>query len=156
MKDKILLTKEGLEKLKKEYRELVEIRRPHLVERISSARAQGDLAENSEYTHAREELSFMDGRIGELEKIINGAITMDDNHQCCQEVKLGCRVTVSLGDNQKIFHLVGEWEADPAKAKISGQSPLGQSLLGKKVGDKVEIEAPAGKIIYTVLKICDN
>jgi transcription elongation factor GreA len=151
--DRIPLTKEGLENLKKEYQQLVEIRRPQAVVRMASSRKVGDLTEESEYTQAKQELDFIDGRISELDDVINKAIIIDENHGNCPEVKLGCRVTVQAGKDEYIFHLVGEWEADPAEAKISHQSPLGQSLLGKKIGNKVEVKAPAGKIVYTIIKI---
>lgn len=152
--DKIPLTKNGLEELKKEYEQLVNIKRPRVVERLASSRKIGDLAEESEYTQAKQELSFIDGRISELEEVFKKAMIIDEGHENCQEVKLGCRVTVKSADNKEsVFHLVGEWEADPTEAKISHQSPLGQSLLGKKVGDKLEINAPAGKVVYTIIKI---
>ncbi len=147
------MTKAGLEELKKEYQRLVDIRRPKVVDRLSSARTQGDLAENSEYTIAKEELSFIDGRVDELADIINRAVAIDEDHKCCQNIKLGCKVTIEAKKNQKVFHLVGEWEADPASLKISHQSPLGKSLMGKKIGDKVEFQAPAGKVVYTIVKI---
>lgn len=151
--EKVPMTKAGLEELNKEYQELLNVRRPKVVERLASARTQGDLAENSEYTIAKEELTFIDGRISELENLINRTVIIDENHRCCQSVRLGCKVTVKAEKNQKVFHLVGEWEANPASAKISHQSPLGKSLLGKKIGDKVEVQAPVGKVIYTIVKI---
>lgn len=152
--EKILLTPEGLEKLKKEYQELVEVKRPVVVDRLSGARQAGDLTENSEYTHAKEELSFIDGRISQLEDIINRTSLITGKNRNCNQVYLGCQVTVKTNeDKQLVFHLVGEWEADPAVQKISSNSPLGKSLLGKKVGEKVEVVAPAGKIVYTVVKI---
>ena len=125
-----------------------------MVERLSSARAAGDLAENSEYSSARQELVFIDGRIEELENVINNAVLISEGHEHCGEVKVGCRVTVSInGGTKHIFHLVGEWEADPASQKISFDSPLGKSLLGKRNGDKLDVEAPAGKITYTITHI---
>lgn len=151
--DRIPLTKQGLENLKKEYQELVEIRRPQAVARMASSRKVGDMTEESEYTQAKQELDFIDGRISELDEVISKAMIIDEAHGNCPEVKLGCRVTVEAGKDTSVFHLVGEWEADPAEAKISHQSPLGQSLLGKKIGDKVEVEAPVGKIVYTIVKI---
>jgi transcription elongation factor GreA len=153
LNDKIPLTKNGLEELKKEYEELVKIKRPEVVERLASSRKVGDMTEESEYLQAKQELVFIDGRISELEDVINHAVLIDEGHGSCQEVRLGCKVTVKDASKEHIFHLVGEWEANPAEAKISHQSPLGRSLLGKKVGDQVEFEAPAGKIIYTVVKI---
>ena len=152
-KDKILFTAEGLEALKKEYRELVEVKRPAVVERLSEARLSGDLAENSEYTQAKEELSFIDGRISELEEILKKAVAAKTDHRQCSQVGLGCRVTVKDSAGETVFWVVGEWEADPAQKKISYTSPLGKGLLGKKVGDEVEVEVPAGKLVYTITKI---
>lgn len=151
--EKIPLTSLGLEGLKKEYEQLVKEKRPTVIERLVNSRKIGDLSEESEDPQARQELSFVDGRISELEKIINNVLIIDDGHNNCQEIKLGCKVTVKSDKGKRIFHLVGEWEANPAEAKISHQSPLGQSLLGKKMGEKVEFDAPVGKIVYTVTKI---
>lgn len=151
--NKIPLTKEGLIKLQQELDNLVKVKRPSVVERMASSRKIGDMTEESEYTQAKQELAFIDGRIEELEKVINNVVIIDEGHDHCQEVKLGCKVTVQDSKNENIFHLVGEWEADPNQAKISHQSPLGQSLLGKKIGEKVEVQAPVGKIVYTITKI---
>lgn len=150
---RIPITKNGLEELKKEYDELVKIKRPEVVERLASSRKIGDMAEENEYTQAKQELAFIDGRITELEEVISKAIFIDEGHGKCQEIKLGCKVTVKNASKENVFHLVGEWEANPAEARISHQSPLGQSLLGKKIGERVEVEAPAGKILYTIIKI---
>lgn len=151
--NKIYLTQEALENFKKEYQSLTEMRRPRAVERIAESRVLGDLTENSEYTQAKQDLSFIDGRIAELEGVFAKAVLIDKGHKSCQKVDLGCRVTVELKGRKGVFQLVGEWEADPASQKISHESPLGQALIGKKVGDKVEVEAPVGKIIYTILSI---
>ena len=151
--EKIPLTKNGLEELKKEYDDLVKVERPEVVERLASSRKVGDMTEENEYTQAKQELAFIDGRISELEDVISRAMLIDEGHGKCQEIKLGCKVTVKNGRLEHIFHLVGEWEANPAEARISYQSPLGQSLLGKKIGDKVEVEAPAGRIVYKIIKI---
>ena len=151
--EKIPLTKNGLEELKKEYDDLVKVKRPEVVERLASSRKVGDMTEENEYTQAKQELAFIDGRISELEDVISRAMLIDEGHGKCQEIKLGCKVTVKNGRLEHIFHLVGEWEANPAEARISYQSPLGQSLLGKKIGDKVEVEAPAGRIVYRIIKI---
>jgi len=152
-KNKVLFTPEGLKALKKEYRELVEIKRPAVVERLSEARQAGDLAENSEYSQAKEELSFIDGRISELEEILKKAVVMEVDHRKCSQVGLGCKVTVKDSEKEDVFWVVGEWESNPAQKKISYTSPLGKSLLGKKVGDRVEVEVPAGKLVYTITKI---
>lgn len=151
--EKILITTEGLDSLKAEYKKLKDVKRPVLVERLYQARLQGDLAENSEYTNAKEELAFIDGRIDELEEVLKRIVVVDQNHVNCHQVGLGCRVTVQSDRGTNVFRLVGEWESKPSEAKISHQSPLGQSLMGKKVGDQVKFSAPIGEIIYTVVKI---
>ena len=152
--DKIHLTQEGFDEIKKEYQELVDVKRPKIVERLAEARREGDLSENNEYIQSRQALSFLDDRIAELKEVVNRAVVINGRHGNCQEVSLGCRVTVRNGSSQEqVFHLVGEWETDPAAQKISSGSPLGKCLLGKKVGDKVEVEVPAGKIVYNVIKI---
>jgi len=147
----VVMTKEGLEELKAEYNELVNTKRPAAVERLAAAREQGDLSENSEYTDANQNLSFIDGRIAELEEIIHSAKVMTKHAK--GQVDVGCRVTVHINGKQEEFTVVGEWEADPKEKKISHESPLGKALMGKKVGEKVEVAAPAGKILYKILHI---
>lgn len=153
---KIYLTKEGLADLKKEHEELAKVRRPEVLERVSQARSLGDLSENAEYAAAREELSFIDGRIDELEELLRQASIIHESGKkgrAAQGVKLGSRVTLHVGSKKETFLVVGEWEADPTNKKISHQSPLGKALLGKKVGEKVEVEAPAGRIFYTIVGV---
>lgn len=145
---KIYLTKEGLEELKKEFEELSKVKRPEVLNRVSQARNMGDLSENAEYTVAREELSFIDGRIDELEELLQQVEIISNNHS--STIKLGSNVKVNTDSGSEMFTVVGEWEADPKDKKISHESPLGKALLGKKVGEDVEVEAPAGKIIYTI------
>jgi transcription elongation factor GreA len=151
---KIFLTQEGLDELKRELQELVKVKRPAVVERVSSARDMGDLAENSEYQAAREELSLIDGRIEELQEILKNAKVIQENtHGKGKKVQLGSKVTVVIGKKKEVFTLVGEWEADPENKKISHQSPLGKALLGRSVGEKVEVNAPAGKVVYTITDV---
>jgi len=147
----VVLTKEGLKALKAEREELANEKRPAAVERLASAREQGDLSENSEYTDAKQALAFIDGRILELEEVINSAKIMTRHGK--SKVDVGCKVTVHIKGKKEEFTVVGEWEADPKSKKISHESPLGKALMGKKVGEKVEVEAPAGKIHYKVLNI---
>jgi len=152
MTDKqVQLTKDGLEALKKELSELTNIKRPKLVDRLSYARTQGDLTENSDYSNAKEELEFMDGQIEELEDVIRNANVVGGNK--ADGVSVGTKVTVRYDHNQAIFEIVGEWEADPVNKKISHESPLGQALVGKNIGDKVEVQAPAGILTYEILAI---
>jgi transcription elongation factor GreA len=146
-----LLTKEGLKELKVEYEDLVKIKRPAAVARLSDARDLGDLTENSEYASAKQDLTFIDGRIAELEEILHGAKIITSHHK--GHIDVGCRVTLHANGKKDVFHLVGEWEADPSNKKISHSSPLGKALMGKKVGDTAEVEAPAGKILYQIIGI---
>ncbi|HJX59084.1 MAG TPA: transcription elongation factor GreA [Patescibacteria group bacterium] len=152
MAKQVQMTKEGIETLRKELDELVNDKRPKLVERLANARQQGDLTENSDYANAKEELEFLDGRIDELEDVLKTATVVKANGKA-QGVDIGARVTVKVNGDRHIFDIVGEWEADPVNKKISPESPLGQALVGKRVGDKVEVEAPAGKLKYEILAI---
>lgn len=148
---KVQLTKEGLDALVKELHELKEVKRPALVERLAHARAEGDLSENSDYQNARDELDFLDGRITEYQEMIKKAEVV--NHDGKGEIAIGAKVEVRINGNSQIYHIVGEWEADPLEKKISHTSPLGQALVGKKPGDKVEVDAPAGKVVYEILSV---
>jgi len=153
MNNKIKISKLGLEALKEELRVLVDEKRPKLVERLSYARSQGDLAENSDYQSAREDLEFLDGRIDEIQEVVQNASVIDDTILKTDGVNLGTTVTLKVNGKDHAFEIVGEWEADPMKKKISHTSPLGMALIGRKVGDKVEVEAPAGKVQYQILDI---
>jgi len=146
-----LLTQEGLDTLKAEHEELVKIKRPATVVRLSDAREAGDLSENSEYVAAKQDLSFIDGRIAELEEILHGAKVI--NIKKSDHIDLGSKVTLHVNGKKDEYLLVGEWEADPMQKKISHESPLGKALMGKKVGETVEVEAPVGKIKYKVIEI---
>lgn len=149
----VKLTKSGLDVLKKELDNLVDVKRPKIVERLANARGQGDLSENSDYQSAREELEFLDGRIDELSEVLHTASVVTGSKNGKSGIGVGTKVTVKVNGKQTIFDIVGEWEADPVNRKISHDSPLGTALLGKKVGQKAEVEAPAGKVIYEILAI---
>ena len=146
-----VLTKEGLEALQAEYDDLVVAKRPDAVIRLSNARELGDLSENSEYSGAKDALAFMDGRIAELEEVLHGAKVVTTHSK--GHVDVGSKVTLHLKGKEIEFHIVGEWEADPTVKKISHSSPLGKALMGKKVGEQIEVEAPAGRILYKVVRI---
>jgi len=152
MNAKVNLTKEGLETLKKELAELLDVKRPKLVDRLSNARSQGDLSENSDYQSAKEELEFLDGRIDELSEVVQTAVVADIS-KGKNGVGVGTKITVKVNGKEVVFDMVGEWEADPVNKKISDSSPLGLALVGKKVGDRAEVEAPAGKVVYEILAI---
>lgn len=154
MDKKIYLTKDGLEELKAEFEEISKKKRPEVVLRLAAAREQGDLSENAEYSAARDELSFIDGRIDELEELLRQVELIEEPKKGSKTVvSLGATVTVNMGKKQEDFTVVGEWEADPAVKKISDQSPLGKALMGKAIGEKVEVQAPAGKILYTIISV---
>jgi transcription elongation factor GreA len=154
MADKhIYLTAEGLEDLKKEHQDLSKVRRPEVVARVSNARELGDLSENAEYQAARDELAFIDGRLEELEDILKKVQVIKDHTGVITNVDLGSTVTLEHKGKNEDYMVVGEWEADPIEKKISHASPLGKALLGKKVGENIEVEAPAGKIIYTIISV---
>ncbi len=153
MKHALKLTKQGLLDLKAELLDLTDVKRPKLVDRLANARSQGDLSENSDYQSAKEELEFLDGRIDELAEVIKNAVVVEDKVSPNGGIGIGTAVTVKVNGKEVLFHIVGEWEADPMNKKISHDSPLGSALLGKKVGDKAEVDAPAGRIVYEVVKV---
>lgn len=149
---KVQITKEGLDTLKKELDDLVEVKRPKLVERLSNARLQGDLAENSDYHNAKDELELLDGRIEELQEVVSDSVVVAGTKNG-HGIAIGTKVTVKVNGQSMLYHIVGEWEADPMQKKISHTSPLGQALVGKTKGDSVEVEAPAGKIKYDIVSV---
>lgn len=147
----IPVTQNGLDTLKADLAELKDLKRPALVERLSLARSMGDLAENSDYISAKEELEFMDGTIDELEEMIKNAKVTSP--KAGDKIDFGHHVTVKIDSTTTKFQIVGDPEANPSQKKISHTSPLGMALMGKKVGDKVEVTAPVGKVLYTILSI---
>jgi transcription elongation factor GreA len=152
MKKQFHLTKEGVAELEKEL-ELLKSQRTAVAERIKTAREFGDLAENAEYSSAREEQNKAEGRIADIENILLNveviAKPKGDN-----KVAMGSNVKLKSDDGKaKEFQVVGTVEADPLKGKISDESPIGQALIGKKVGDQVEIKTPAGIDSYKVAEI---
>lgn len=151
MKKEILLSASGLEKIKNELTEL-KARRKQVAERIRLAREFGDLSENSEYEDARNEQSFVEGRIEELQEMIANARVVSKNGSN-DKAELGSLVTLKLDGDQFQYEIVGATESDPMNGKISVDSPLGYSLLGKVKGENVEITTPNGKTIYTVVEV---
>jgi transcription elongation factor GreA len=150
----VYLTREGIAKLKSELDELTNVRRPQLAERLRQAILQGDLSENADYAACKEEQGFLEGRIQEIEAMLRNAVVIEDQGPS-DAVRLGSRVTlVEEGDSDpEIFHLVGPAEADPGNGKISYESPLGQALLDREVGDVIRVEAPIGEIRFRVVCI---
>src|SRR5260221_158306 len=149
----VTLTQDGYDELLTELKEIKENKLPKGIERVATARSFGDLSENSEYHAAREDLSFLEGRMSELEVLVSKAKVIKAKKGKQTSVSVGSTVTVHIGKTKHIYQIVGEWEANPKEKKISESSPLGKALLGKEVGQEVEISAPAGKIKYKVAKI---
>ncbi|MEI6533052.1 MAG: transcription elongation factor GreA [Candidatus Roizmanbacteria bacterium] len=149
---KVQFTQEGFEQIKIELNELITIKRPYTIDRLSKARAMGDLSENSEYTASKEDLAMLEGRIKELENVIKNAeiITASANNNI---IGIGSKVIVQTDNINDEFMIVGEFEADPSKKKLSHTSPIGKALLGKKIGDAITIEVPIGKLEYRILDI---
>ena len=150
MKKLFHLTKEGVEELKTELDELIQLRAP-IAERIKTAREFGDLSENAEYTSARQEQERVEGRIAEIENILQN-VEIIAKPKGNGSVKLGSQVKLKNGDTKE-FQVVGTVEADPLNGKISDESPIGQALMGKKVGDSVEIKTPAETQTYKIVNI---
>ena len=153
-KDQVLLTPQGLEKLKKEYERLVKVERPKVIEEIRITRAMGDLSENGGYQTAKERQRFLDRRIRELEHILKTA-KASTKALSKNKVSVGSTVVLQNTKNnmQMTYTLVGATEADPSAGKISYESPLGRKILGKKPGDIVEITTPGGKLTYKIKEI---
>lgn len=147
------ITRDGLEKLKKEITELKTVKRKEIIEKIQKAKEMGDLSENAEYADAKEQQSFIEGRIVELENLINNAVIIEESGKSGQEIYLGTTVKIlSPNNEQKEYKIVGSNEADPDQGLISNESPLGRAFLGKKTGDKVKVQTPKGEIEYTILE----
>ena len=152
--DTVPMTQEGLDKLTADVKELEE-RRPKVLLQIKEAREKGDLSENAEYHAAREDLSMLEGRIRELKDKISRAVVVDKNKIGGDNIVFGATVKLlSLADNEEEeYTLVGEGENDPLNGKILTTSPMGQALLTKKVGDKVEVPTPKGALKFKILSI---
>jgi len=152
---KIMLTEEGLEKIKKELHELKTVKRKEIAEKISNAVAFGEIAENAEYRAAKNEQAFIEGRILTLEKVIENYELIDRSKNDHTVVSPGSRIIVEdLKKKEKLeYTLVDYVESDPSSGKISIASPIGKSILGKKVGDKLKIRVPAGNLNYKILEI---
>ncbi|OGC58457.1 transcription elongation factor GreA [candidate division WWE3 bacterium RIFCSPLOWO2_01_FULL_42_11] len=149
---KILLTKEGFQNLKDEYKSLVDVKRTEIAEKIQSAREMGDLSENAAYHTAKEEQAFLEGRVSELEELFrNAEVVEKDNNKT--SVGIGSKVKVCIDGGDETFWIVGAYEADPAVGKISHESPIGQALLGKKIGEEINVEAPIGTVKYKIVSI---
>ena len=151
---KSVLTRSGAEKLKAELKELKEVRRAEIAEKIKEARAQGDLSENAEYDAAKDEQAEIEARIAEIENTLKNSELVQETSDT-KTVFVGAKVTVREegADEDEVLYIVGSKEANSINNKISNESPLGAALMGAKVKAKVSFEAPAGTFTYTIKKI---
>jgi len=152
MSKKYLLTQDGLQKLNDELKELIEKKRPDVIERIREAASHGDLSENADYAQAREEQSFIEGRVLEIEDIIKNAEIITTNSHG-STVTIGSTVDVKINGNEKKYTIVGSNEANPKEGKISNESLVGNALLGRKAHEKFKVSAPAGEMDYEIISI---
>ena len=153
--EKVPMTGPGFVKLEEEIRNLKHVERPAVIRAIAEARAHGDLSENAEYHAAKERQGFIEGRILELEDIVARAQVIDPAKLSGKAVKFGATVTVVDEDTDKeaTYQIVGDLEADLKQKRISISSPLARALIGKAVGDSVEVAAPGGAKSYEILKV---
>ena len=155
MTEEVLLTKEGLEKIKEEYDRHVSVTRAEVAERIKEARSFGDLSENAEYDAAKQEQAELEERINKLESMMRNAKIIDEDSSVEGIVNIGNTVIVKeKGSKEKVkFQIVGATEADPFEGKISNESAVGKALIGNKIADTVEVEVIDGKITYKIMEI---
>lgn len=149
---RVLLTREGLKELQEEYEKLIKVKRPRAVKRLAEARTMGDLTENTEYSAARQDWAFLEEQIAELEAVLNRAVVVDEKKKK-SVVSVGSTVVVEVDGERDELTIVGSVESDPMKGKISNESPVGQALLGAKVGDMVKVSTSTIKSSYKILKI---
>jgi transcription elongation factor GreA len=148
------LTEEGAAELRRELDDLLNVKRPELAAKLKEAISQGDLSENADYHDAKEQQAFLEGRILYLDALLHSAVIISDDRKKSSVVGVGTAVTVQEGSEPpETFQIVGAAEADPRAGKISHESPLGRALIGHKVGDKVQIDAPAGKLIFKIKSV---
>ncbi len=152
---KNILTYEGLVKLENELHDLKVNRRKEVAQKIKEAREQGDLSENAEYDAAKDEQRDIEARIEELEKILKNAEVVDEDEIDLEVISIGCKVKIfdTEFDEELEYKIVGSTEANSLQGKISNESPVGQALMGAKVGQTVSVDTQAGTIEYKVLEI---
>ncbi|MEA1963295.1 MAG: transcription elongation factor GreA [Patescibacteria group bacterium] len=147
-----IISQEGYEKLKNELDYLANVKRREIAVRIQTAKDMGDLSENAEYSEAKDAQAFNDGRIAEIIQMLKN-LTVVKNGKSNGKVAMGSKVAVRCNNKEKFYTIVSFNEADPMDGKISNESPLGQSFLDKKTGDKVKVKTPKGEMEYEILKI---
>lgn len=147
----VYLTAEGLEKLTAELHELITVERPRVAARIHEAKLDGDLSENAEYEDAKQEQSFLEGRIATLELQLRNAAVIERTNG--DKVGIGSKVVIKGDDGEETLMIVGSAEAAPREGRISNESPVGAALMGRKKGEKVVVQAPQGPIEFTLVRI---
>lgn len=147
------LTVQGLTDLKKEFEELKNKKIPDIANLIDEAKQQGDLSENAEYQQAKEEMAWAQGRLQELRYLLDNAQVVESAQKNQDTVMVGSTIIIKNNTTTKSYTIVGPREANPLEGKISNESPLGGSFLGRKVGDEVIVSTPAGKQTYEILEI---
>jgi len=147
----VYLTAEGLTKLKAELHQLITMDRPRIAARIHEAKLDGDLSENAEYEDAKQEQSFLEGRIATLELQLRNATVIEKANG--DSVGIGSKVVIKGGDGEETFTIVGSAEVAPREGRISNESPVGAALMGRKKGERVVVQAPAGPIEYTLVRV---
>lgn len=155
MAKSVMLTAEGLKQLEEELDLLKGEKRKEIAEKIKVARSYGDLSENSEYDDAKNEQAILEARIATIEATLKVAVVIDENEITDQTVHVGSLVKVeniSVGREVE-YRIIGSNESNPKENKISDESPVGKALLGKKVGDMVEVEVPAGLMTFKILNV---
>lgn len=146
-------TPQGLEDLKKEFEELKNNKIPDIANLIDEAKQQGDLSENAEYHQAKEEMAWAQGRLQEINYLLEHAQVVESVPKNQDSVVIGSTIVVKNSAITKTFTIVGAQEASPLEGRISNESPLGNSFLGHKVGDEILVHTPAGKQVYKILEI---
>lgn len=151
MTDVQYLTEEGAAELRRELEDLKTVKRPQVAAKLKEAIAQGDLSENADYHDAKEQQAFLEGRIRQLEELLRSALIIDHLDEETSGITVGMEVTIQEeGEKPEKYVIVGAAEASPRDGRISNESPLGRALLGKKVGDKIQVDAPAGPIVFKI------
>jgi len=151
----VYLTEEGLQKIKEELDYLTTTRRREVAQMIAEAKAEGDISENAGYDEAKTAQGFLEGRIRELENILKRAQVIKEEAGKQNVVSIGRTVIVREVDTDfdETYTIVGSLEADPANGRVSNESPMGKALLGKKVGAKVTVDSPGGKIKFEIIRL---
>ncbi len=155
MMDKVPITREGLEKLRRELRSILTVERPRNIKAIEEARSHGDLNENAEYHAAKERQSLLEARINELEMAISRSEVIEIDAEQTEKIVFGRTVELRNTDNNQhvIYQLIGPYESDPEGGKISVTSPLGKALIGKEEGDTLTVKTPGGIQQFEILEV---